>query len=223
MGERICESEFFSARHETQAISANLAKFHNAALENSGHKAAVHNLIRGSLGTSMLMKALNSSFINKAIPMVALLFAIPATLFLGVPLLVIFEEGMNYGGKNSTQGMLLLLLAFLGICGLWLRAVAQPFFNESIFLKRAIGVLLLAGVVPVAISIFPYIIYFQQFSNDSSEDAVFFYALLACGVTGLAMALHNFLPNPAFKRDCAKARSPLFLRYAFKRTRSHIA
>ncbi|HEX5636168.1 MAG TPA: hypothetical protein VFY78_03695, partial [Gammaproteobacteria bacterium] len=48
-GERICESEFFSARRETTAISGNLAKFRNAALENSGRKAAGHNLIRGSL------------------------------------------------------------------------------------------------------------------------------------------------------------------------------
>ena len=55
-------SQNFSAQgiHEYQhghAISANLAKFHNAALENSGHKAAVHNLIRGSLTTSELATA----------------------------------------------------------------------------------------------------------------------------------------------------------------------
>ena len=39
------------------AISGNLAKLHNAALDNSGHKAAVHNLIRGSLTTSELATA----------------------------------------------------------------------------------------------------------------------------------------------------------------------
>ena len=32
-----------------QAISGILAKFHNAVMENSGRKAAAHNLIRGSL------------------------------------------------------------------------------------------------------------------------------------------------------------------------------
>jgi hypothetical protein len=49
LDEPICESEFFSARRETQAISRNLAKFRNAALENSGRKATVHNWISGSL------------------------------------------------------------------------------------------------------------------------------------------------------------------------------
>ena len=52
MGELICESEFFSARRKTPGIARTIAKFCNAAMENSGRKAAAHNLFRGSLVTS---------------------------------------------------------------------------------------------------------------------------------------------------------------------------
>ena len=154
------------------------------------------------------MKALNSSFINKTIPVVALLFAIPSTLFLGMPLVIIFAAAMTSRGENATLILLLVLLGFLGLFGLWLRAVAQPFFNESIFVKRAIGVLLLAGVIPAAFLVFTHINGPNQLSNASPDVAGFFYALVALGVTGLAMGIHNLWPNPAFERDAPKAARP---------------
>ena len=43
-------SQNFSAQGmKRRQYPGYLAKFHNAVMENSGHKAAVHNLIRGSL------------------------------------------------------------------------------------------------------------------------------------------------------------------------------
>jgi hypothetical protein len=52
LGERICETEFFISRRESQAIAGTIAKICNVEMENSGRKAAVHNLFRGSLRTN---------------------------------------------------------------------------------------------------------------------------------------------------------------------------
>ena len=146
------------------------------------------------LGFPLGMPTRNLNFIDKVIPVLALLVAIPASLFLG-PLVVIVLLAASSTGKLFGLTSLLALLGLVGICGLWLRAVIQPFFGDSKYFKRSVGVLLLLGVIPIILLTVGHLNKPGSLLEDSLETIWFFYALVTLGIAGSAMALHNFLPN----------------------------
>ena len=148
----------------------------------------------------MQIRTLN--FIDKAIPVFALLVAIPASLFFG-PLLVIVLLAASSSGNLFGVTWWLSLLGLVGICGLWLRALIQPFFDYSKILRRSIAVLLLLGVIPIILLTVGHLNKPGSLSEDL-DTLWFFYALVTLGVVGSVIALHNFLPNTSFKRDALK-------------------
>ncbi|OYW39877.1 MAG: hypothetical protein B7Z35_03040 [Hydrogenophilales bacterium 12-61-10] len=101
---------------------------------------------------------------------------------------------------DKIPGLLLVLLATLGLVG-YLRWVATIFPRGYASLaNRKTGVLLALGLVAAAPLIYALL--------HLPLNAKTIYVFLAYAVI-LAMTIEVLLPNPAVKRDAAKARRPL--------------
>lgn len=139
--------------------------------------------------------------LNRAISVIALLLAVPATVMLGP---FAFIAAMSQGQIDSLETFFIFLLGYgglLGIGGLWLRVFIQPSEEKSFSTSDLVTVLLFAGAAS-SLSVAASMVYLEGAASAMEMPLAF--AFLGLGLIGISLAAQNLFANQILRRNVLK-------------------
>ena len=139
---------------------------------------------------------------------ISLFLALPATFLMGMYAVMGAVGGVfMFFSAPSLEALEVFLYGaggLLGICGLWLRALVQPFLTRPQLLATLVAGLLLVGAFVALALVMVDIRGNTHPITHNVEISLLGKGLLALAVISIAIALHNICSNLSFKHDALK-------------------